>query len=152
MRVFKNAIDYKLPERARNAAIVRFFHLFRNELGDLDKELEQIEYQATQPPQRSFVDRARENIGNMIEQVMPARQQPQAQVQPTMQAPPQQNIPIGGEIGETQLAATAPVAGSSLAGSDTLNPGAAQALYEGDTDAALAAQYAAKGGLMTLRR
>jgi len=152
MRVFKNAIDYKLPERARNAAMVRLFHAFRNEVEDIDKELEQLEYQSIQPAQRSFTDKATENIGNIIEKVMPTRLQPQAQVQPTIQAPPQQVMPTGGDAGETQLASTAPVAGSSLSESETLNPGAAQALYEGDTDAALAAQYAAGGGLMTLRK
>ena len=152
MRVFKNAIDYKLPERARNAAMVRLFHAFRNEVEDIDKELEQLEYQSTQPARRSFTDKATENIGNIIEKVMPTRLQPQAQVQPTIQAPPQQVMPTGGDAGETQLASTAPVAGSSLSESETLNPGAAQALYEGDTDAALAAQYAAGGGLMTLRK
>ena len=49
---------------------------------------------------------------------------------------------------------SSPVLGSSLDSSETLNPGAAQALYTGDTDSALAAQYgqAAQGGLMTLRR
>jgi hypothetical protein len=152
LRVYKNAIDYKLPERARNAAIVRLFHLFRNEIEGIDKDLEQLEYQSTQPAKRSFIDRATENIGNVIQRFMPARSEPQAQVQPTIQTPLQQVTPTGGDVGGTQLASTAPVAGSSLAESDTLNPGAAQALYEGDTDAALAAQYAAEGGLMTLRK
>ena len=47
-------------------------------------------------------------------------------------------------------------AGSSIMNSQTMNPGAAQALYTGNTDAALAAQYgggtqyAAGGGLMEL--
>ena len=132
--------------------MVRLFHAFRNEVEDIDKELEQLEYQSTQPTQRSFTDRAAENIGNVIQKIMPTRSEPQAQVQPTIQAPPQQVTPTGGDVGGTQLASTAPVAGSSLAESDTLNPGAAQALYEGDTDAALAAQYAASGGLMTLRK
>ena len=46
--------------------------------------------------------------------------------------------------------------GSSIMNSQAMNPGAAQALYTGDTDAALAAQYgggtqyAAGGGLMEL--
>jgi hypothetical protein len=47
-------------------------------------------------------------------------------------------------------------AGSSIMNSQTMNPGAAQALYTGNTDAALAAQYgggtqyAAGGGLMEM--
>ena len=46
--------------------------------------------------------------------------------------------------------------GSSIMNSQTMNPGAAQALYTGNTDAALAAQYgggtqyAAGGGLMEM--
>ncbi len=47
--------------------------------------------------------------------------------------------------------------GSSLAQSNVLTPGAAQALYTGDTDAALAAQFntptmAAEGGLISLKK
>ena len=75
-------------------------------------------------------------------------------------------MPQGPEVIEeqsTQMASAAPVqsmapvSGSSLDSSTTLNPGAAQALYQGDTDGALAEQYgntqtAAKGGLMTLRK
>ena len=70
-------------------------------------------------------------------------------------APPIANQPVQEDmVEETQMVSAAPVAGSSLDTSDTLTPGAAQALYTGDTDAALAAQYgaAAQGGLMTLRR
>ena len=77
--------------------------------------------------------------------------------------PVQPTVPQGPEVMEEQttemasaapVQSMAPVAGSSLDSSETLNPGAAQALYTGDTDSALAAQYgqAAQGGLMTLRK
>ena len=164
MRVFKNAIDYKLPERARNAAIVKMFNLFKPEIEQIDQELEALEIESMRPSKRrSFYEGVKENIGNKINEVMPkfgdqSNAQPVQPVQPT--------VPQGPAVMEeqsTEMASAAPaqsmapVAGSSLDFSSTLNPGAAQALYQGDTDGALAEQYgntqtAAQGGLMTLRR
>ena len=162
MRVFKNAIDYKLPERARNAAMIKMFNLFKPEIEQIDQELEALEIESMRPSKRrSFYEGVKENIGNKINEIMPNFNQDQANAQPV-----QQTVPQGPEVIEeqsTQMASAAPVqsmapvSGSSLDSSTTLNPGAAQALYQGDTDGALAEQYgntqtAAQGGLMTLRK
>ena len=156
MRVYKNAIDYKLPERARNAAMVRFFHVFRNEIEQIDKELEQMEYEATRPQgvqPRGIVegikDRIVEGVSGAAQAIAPARPQPQANVSPVI---PQVETEV-----ETTSVSNNPVEGSSLAQSNVLTPGAAQALYTGDTDAALAAQFnqptmAAEGGLISLKK
>lgn len=159
MRVFKNAIDYKLPERARNAAIIRMFNLFKPEIEQIDQELEALEREALRPSKRrSFIEGVQENIGNKINNLIPSTMQNQSNAQPV-----QPTVPQGPEVMEEQttemasaapVQSMAPVLGSSLDSSETLNPGAAQALYTGDTDSALAAQYgqAAQGGLMTLRK
>ena len=156
MRVYKNAIDYKLPERARNAAMVRFFHVFRNEIEQIDKELEQMEYEATRPQgvqPRGIVegikDRIVEGVSGAAQAIAPARPQPQANASPVI---PQVETEV-----ETTSVSNNPVEGSSLAQSNVLTPGAAQALYTGDTDAALAAQFnqptmAAEGGLISLKK
>jgi hypothetical protein len=156
MRVYKNAIDYKLPERARNAAMVRLFHIFRNEIEQIDKELEQMEYEATRPAQErprtimeGIRDRITEGVSGAAEMIMPSRPQPQADASPVIP-----DIPVERE---TTSVNNNPVEGSSLAQSNVLTPGAAQALYTGDTDAALAAQFnkptmAAKGGLISLKK
>ena len=59
----------------------------------------------------------------------------------------EQSIPptvVGANAAPTSPTSTAgsPVVGSSIAGSNELNPAAAAALYSGNTDAALANQYA----------
>ena len=161
MRVFKNAIDYKLPERARNAAMIKMFNLFKPEIEQIDQELEALELESMRPSKRrNFYQDVKEGIGNKFNEIMPNFGD-QSNAQPV-----QQTVPQGPEVIEeqsTQMASAAPVqsmapvAGSSLDSSSTLNPGAAQALYQGDTDGALAEQYgntqtAAQGGLMTLRR
>ena len=156
MRVYKNAIDYKLPERARNAAMVRLFHIFRNEIEQIDKELEAMEYEATRPAQErprtimeGIRDRITEGVSGAAEMIMPSRPQPQADASPVIP-----DIPVERE---TTSVNNNPVEGSSLAQSNVLTPGAAQALYTGDTDAALAAQFntptmAAEGGLISLKK
>ena len=80
---------------------------------------------------------------------MPSRPQPQADARPCIP-----DIPVERE---TTSVNNNPVEGSSLAQSNVLTPGAAQALYTGDTDAALAAQFntptmAAEGGLISLKK
>ena len=161
MRVVKNAIDYKLPERARNAAIVKMFNLFKPEIEQIDQELEALEMESMRPSKRrSFYEGVKENIGNKINEVMPNFGD-QSNAQPVQPTVPQGPSVIEEQSTEMASAAPvqsmAPVAGSSLDYSNTLNPGAAQALYQGDTDGALAEQYgntqtASQGGLMTLRR
>jgi len=112
-----------------------------------------MEQQALRPQKRrSFFEGVQENIGNKIQNLLPRKE---SSLQTPTMAPMAPNQPVQEEMmEETQMVSAAPVAGSSLDTSDTLTPGAAQALYTGDTDAALAAQYgaAAQGGLMTLRR
>ena len=153
MRVFKNAIDFRLPERARNMALARIFYVFRNDIEQIDRELESMEQEALRPQKRrSFLEGVQENIGNKIQNLLPRKE---SSLQTPTMAPMAPNQPVQEDmVEETQMVSAAPVAGSSLDTSDTLTPGAAQALYTGDTDAALAAQYgaAAQGGLMTLRR
>ena len=59
----------------------------------------------------------------------------------------EQSIPptvVGANAAPTSPTSTtgSPVVGSSIAGNQTLNPAAAASLYSGNTDAALANQYA----------
>ena len=137
------------------------FNLFKPEIEQIDQELEALEIESMRPSKRrSFYEGVKENIGNKINEVMP-KFGDQSNAQPVQPIAPQGPAVMEEQTTEMVSAAPvqsmAPVAGSSLDSSNTLNTGAAQALYTGDTDGALAAQYgntqtAAQGGLMTLRR
>ena len=162
MRVYRNAIDFKLPERLRNKAIIKFFQVFGEEINELDKELAQMEEAAIRKEtldsvkggaaatiiKEGFKD-VKEGIGGAIQSIKPDWMGQQSSVNMPTQLP---------QTGETEVATAGfgggtPAPGSMLGGTSQLNAPAAAALYTGDTDAALAAQYSAsKGGLMSLRR
>jgi len=161
MRVYRNAIDFKLPERLRNKAIIKFFQVFGEEINELDKELAQMEEAAIRKETLDSVKGGaaativkeglkdvKEGIGGVIESIKPDWMGQQSRVQMPTQLP---------TTGETEVATAGfgggtPAPGSILRGTSQLNAPAAQALYTGDTDAALAAQYASEGGLMSIRR
>jgi len=150
-----------LPERLRNKSIIKFFEVFGEEINELDKELAQMEEAAIRKETLDSVKGGaaativkeglkdvKEGIGGVIESIKPDWMGQQSGAQMPTQLP---------QTGETEVATAGfgggtPAPGSMLGGTSQLNAPAAAALYTGDTDAALAAQYASEGGLMSIRR
>jgi hypothetical protein len=177
MKVFKNALDANLPETIRLVNWNRFVRMFPEEFTAFDADLKEMETKQRmfdQSGQRmQGVSSTASKIKNSILQNMPTwkgikeggAKVIDEGVGPIPNTPnlfQQRNkIPglSGGDAPYADEAAGAydtSQAGSSIMNSPTMNPGAAQALYTGNTDAALAAQYgggtqyAAGGGLMEM--
>jgi hypothetical protein len=125
---------------------------FKTDLDDLDRTLASIE--AEQLRKNDFQD-LKSNISqpmtNNEEMINKFQEQKEKINQMNQQREfnqfREQSIPptvVGANAAPTSPTSTAgsPVVGSSIAGSNELNPAAAAALYSGNTDAALANQYA----------
>ena len=171
MRVYMNTIDDTLPEALRLLNFTKLVRMFPEEWQDFDKELAELEGEQRYFDNTQKIQSAPNEIKQATEGVKDMIMKGGANVLETLDAieptapemidkylnPPKKGgfadeavdlIP-GDELSSNRLT------GSSLTGSNVMNTQAAQALYTGDTDAALAynagqPQYAAEGGLMQL--
>ena len=171
MRVYMNTIDDTLPEALRLLNFTKLVRMFPEEWQDFDKELAELEGEQRYFDNTQKIQSAPDEIKEATEGVKDMIMKGGANVLETLDAieptapemidkylnPPKKGgfadeavdlIP-GDELSSNRLT------GSSLTGSNVMNTQAAQALYTGDTDAALAynagqPQYAAEGGLMQL--
>ena len=170
-RVLKNMVDVNLPETIRLANFARLVRMYPEEWIAFDEDLAELEMQQKKYNRSSMIDQQaqttkekwKEGMGNVINKAkeLPSEMwnsplNPKALDLLNKQAPPAAGGPeFAPEAAETTVYDSAK-AGSSIMNNPTMNPGAAQALYTGNTDAALAAQYgggtqyAAGGGLMEM--
>ena len=178
MKVFRNALDANLPETIRLVNWNRFVRMFPEEFMAFDADLKEMETRQRMFDQSgkriqgasSTASRVKDAIVQNIptfgdikkggakiidEGIGPFPNSPNLfqQRNKILPAPEGVDAPYADEAAGAYDTSQA---GSSIMNSQTMNPGAAQALYAGDTDAALAAQYgggtqyAAGGGLMEL--
>ena len=122
---------------------------FKKDLDDLDRTLASIESEQLMKNDwqnlKSNVDQPMTNNEEMINKFQEQREKINQQRE--FNRLREQSIPptvVGANAAPTSPTSTAgsPVVGSSIAGNQTLNPAAAASLYTGNTDAALANQYA----------
>ena len=167
-RVLKNMVDANLPETIRLANFARLVRMYPEEWMAFDQDLAELEMQQKKYNRSSMVDQkaqtTKEKIMEGAGQVIDRAKELPSQIYNSPLNPKIQDlIPDRPAAGGTDFAPDAvdatpynsASAGSSIMNSQTMNPGAAQALYTGNTDAALAAQYggtqyAAGGGLMEM--
>jgi len=168
-RVLKNMVDANLPETIRLANFARLVRMYPEEWIAFDQDLAELEMQQKKYNRSSMVDQkaqtTKEKIMEGAGQVIDRAKELPSQIYESPLNPKIQDlIPDRPAAGGTDFAPDAvdatpynsASAGSSIMNSQTMNPGAAQALYTGNTDAALAAQYgggtqyAAGGGLMEM--
>ena len=168
-RVLKNMVDANLPETIRLANFARLVRMYPEEWMAFDQDLAELEMQQKKYNRSSMVDQkaqtTKEKIMEGAGQVIDRAKELPSQIYNSPLNPKIQDlIPDRPAAGGTDFAPEATdampydsaSAGSSIMNSQTMNPGAAQALYTGNTDAALAAQYgggtqyAAGGGLMEM--
>jgi len=152
MKAFKYLMDPSNPKNSIAAAraLETIGLNFKQDLDDLDRTLASIE--AEQLRSNDF-----QNLKTQFEAGAPTGNQDQinqmkekineVQKQREFNKFREQSIPptvVGANAAPTSPTSTAgsPVVGSSIAGNQTLNPAAAASLYTGNTDAALANQYA----------
>jgi len=173
MRVFKNALDSNLPETIRLANWNRFVRMFPEEFTAFDADLKEMETKQRMFDQSgkriqgasSTASRVKDAIVKNIPSMDDIKSAPQKIIDMPLNTPnllqtrDKVPVPQGADAPYADEAAGSydtSQAGSSIMNSQTMNPGAAQALYTGNTDAALAAQYgggtqyAAGGGLMEM--
>jgi len=171
MRVYMNTIDDTLPEALRLLNFTKLVRMFPEEWQDFDKELAELEGEQRYFDNTKKIEQAPNEIKEATQGVKDMIMKGGANVLEGLDAieptgpemidkylnPPNEGgfadeavdlIP-GDELSSNRLT------GSSLTGSNVMNTAAAQALYTGNTDAALAynagqPQYAAEGGLMQL--
>jgi len=170
-RVLKNMVDANLPETIRLANFARLVRMYPEEWIAFDADLAELEQDQKKFNRTNKVDQQMkstkekfmEGAGNVMDK---AKELPgqiyNSPLNPKigdMFSKPQK--PSGPEFAPEASDAAAPAYDSSSAGSiinrnQNFNPAAAGALYTGNTDAALAAQYgggtqyAAGGGLMEM--
>jgi hypothetical protein len=167
-RVLKNMVDANLPETIRLANFARLVRMYPEEWMAFDQDLAELEMQQKKYNRSSMVDqraqttkeKIMEGAGQVIDRVKELPSQIyESPLNPKIQdLIPNKPAPSGTDFAPDAVDATpynSASAGSSIMNSQTMNPGAAQALYTGNTDAALAAQYggtqyAAGGGLMEM--
>ena len=178
MKVFRNALDTNLPETIRLVNWNRFVRMFPEEFMAFDADLKEMETKQRMFDQSgkriqgasSTASRVKDAIVQNIptwgdikeggakiidEGIGPIPNTPNLfqQRNKILPAPEGVDAPYADEAAGAYDTSKA---GSSIMNSQTMNPGAAQALYTGNTDAALAAQYgggtqyAAGGGLMEM--
>tara|TARA_R100000700_G_C3179389_1_gene155777 strand:- start:3020 stop:6388 length:3369 start_codon:yes stop_codon:yes gene_type:complete len=172
MKVFKNSLDANLPETIRLANIARIYRMFPEEFTAFDADLAEMEQQQRiydrsgrlQAQGASVGEKVKDAIIENIPSVEDLKSIPgniiDSPYNPNLlQQMRKPDVPPGGvdaPYADEAGAYDTSQAGSSIMNSQTMNPSAAQALYTGNTDAALAAQYggstqyAAGGGLMEL--
>jgi len=183
-RVLKNMVNVNLPETIRLANFARLVRMYPEEWIAFDEDLAELEMQQKKYNRSSMMDqrkktlneKAKEALINTGNTILDKVTNPLdtlgegfdlikkgADIDPTpsiispknyFSSPPAAGGPeFAPEAAEVYDSAKA---GSSIMNNSTMNPGAAQALYTGNTDAALAAQYgggtqyAAGGGLMEM--
>ena len=170
-RVLKNALDKNLPETMNLANWYRFVRMFPDEWMAFDADLKEMETQQRMFDQSGKRIQNANTIGskikNAIVENLPSMEDIKNAPQNIIDSPYNtpnllQSEKVVPPVEDSSYATEAPASydmsqlGSSIMNSQTMNPGAAQALYTGNTDAALAAQYggdtqyAAGGGLMEL--
>jgi hypothetical protein len=173
MKVFTNSLDSNLPETIRLVNIARIMRMFPEEFTAFDADLAEMEQQQRMYDRSNRLQQkgasTGEKVKDAIMESIPTADELKSIPKKIIDSPLNPNL--------LQLRNKAPAAvddtvapyadeaagaydtsrvGSSIMNSQAMNPGAAQALYTGDTDAALAAQYgggtqyAAGGGLMEL--
>tara|TARA_R100000654_G_scaffold1701_2_gene6260 strand:- start:336 stop:3725 length:3390 start_codon:yes stop_codon:yes gene_type:complete len=176
MRVMKNALNTNLPETVRLQNMFRIVRMYPEEWMQFDADLVEMEAMQRKQDMReqaavtagSTTERIKDAITeNVIQPGLNYLTNPGEAIKDISNIPGNNSImrrlsnPPPPAAGNTST--EAPLAqgydtsrvGSSIMQNPTMNSGAAQALYTGDTDAALAAQYgntqyAAGGGLMEL--
>jgi len=177
MAVTRNILDSNLNEAIRLANFSRLVRMYPEEWGDFDRELYELEQREKIYRRSKFVQqdagsnwqRAKEvlkqnipsarDVGGALKKAVV---EPWG-IDPSLQKSLQKTSRPGGapddlapEAEEAGGAYDSSRVGSSIMNNQTMNPAAAGALYAGNTDAALAAQYgggtqfAAGGGLMEL--
>jgi hypothetical protein len=151
MKAFQYLLNPNNPKNsimaARMAEVIGLN--FKKDLDDLDRTLASVE--SEQLRKNDFQDlksninppltQSEEMINKFQEQKEKINQQREFNKLREQSIPP---TVVGANAAPTSPTSTAgsPVVGSSIAGSNELNPAAAAALYSGNTDAALANQYA----------
>jgi len=173
MKVLRNMWDTNLPETVRLANFHRLVRMYPEEWMEFDKDLAELERQ-----QRVYDDtqQVRQTSGTTGERIRDAVTENAPSWEDIKSLPGK--VPLNPSLmkeynkrkappsGPDAIAPEAPYAedtgydmsqtGSSITNNPTMNPAAAGALYTGNTDAALAAQYgggtqyAAGGGLMEM--
>ena len=170
MRVYMNTIDDTLPEALRVLNFQKLVRMYPEEWQDFDKELAELEneqryYDNTGKMMNRPKDLmgqvsnmagnvadAGKNVIDTLDAIEPSMMEKMFENKPDS-ALPADVVPDAGMEPQANLSANQ--TGSSLMASNVMNPQAAQALYAGDTDAALAynagqPRYAAGGGLMQM--
>ena len=175
MKVFKNALDANLPETIRLVNWNRFVRMFPEEFMAFDADLKEMETRQRMYDQSgrriqnasSTLGKIKSSIVDKLPSWQDIKDAPQNIIDspyntPNLLQTREPNVPVteGGVdapyADEAAGAYDTSQVGSSIMNSQVMNPGAAQALYTGNTDAALAAQYgggthyAAGGGLMEM--
>jgi len=151
MKAFKYLVDPSTTKTSIAAAraLETIGLNFKAELDDLDRTLASIE---SEELRKQDIQNFKESIENPLTGNEEQLQKIQEQMNQMNQKREfnkfrEQSIPptvVGANAAPTSPTSTAgsPVVGSSIAGSSELNPAAAAALYAGNTDEALANQYA----------
>tara|TARA_R100001082_G_scaffold11495_1_gene6220 strand:+ start:7 stop:669 length:663 start_codon:yes stop_codon:yes gene_type:complete len=175
MRVYMNTIDDTLPEALRLLNFSKLVRMFPEEWQDFDQELAELEadqrYYDTTKKLSNTPNEIKQSTQGMKDMIMEGGANVLKGLDAIEPTAPEMidrylNPPKKGGFADEAIdlvpdsAAEADLSsnrltGSSLTGSNVMNTQAAQALYTGDTDAALAynagqPQYAAEGGLMQL--
>jgi len=172
MRVLKNLLDVNLPSTIRQANFARLVRMYPEEFAAYDADLAEMEQVQKEYNRNSRIAQGAKSVRRRIlDDVSSAVKNVPSQVKNLFNSPlnpnvldllPNQSPPSGAP----QFAPEAPdasvggydsaSAGSVINRNQNFNPAAAGALYTGNTDAALAAQYgggtqyAAGGGLMEM--
>ena len=171
MRVWMNMMDANLPETIRVANWVRLVRMYPEEFTEFDKDLAEMEKAQRQlntmqsQTQRSKSTRgkiaeAANKAATAVKNTMDTYNKYNEYVNPnyfnltTPDEPPQPGLEDSMYAPEATSYDTSSV-GSSITNNPVMNPAAAAELYKGNTDAALAnqfaggaTQYAADGGIM----
>jgi hypothetical protein len=170
-RVLKNMTDANLPETIRIANFARLVRMYPEEWIAFDADLAELEQDQKKFNRTNKVNqqmestkgKVMEGIGDVIDrakdvpgQIYNSPLNPKIQDLIPERAPPS-GSQFAPESGDASVAPyDAASAGSIINNNQNFNPQAAGALYTGNTDAALAAQYgggtqyAAGGGLMEM--
>jgi hypothetical protein len=174
LRVFMNMMDANLPETIRMANFARLVRMYPEEWMEFDKDLAEMEQAQRQlNTQSQATQHSKSTMGKLAEQVNKAAtsiKEGADKVLPWVDwANPsayealteEKDETPAPDLGDSMYAPQAPLSydsskvGSSITNNPVMNPAAAASLYAGNTDQALAnqfaggaTQYAADGGIM----
>jgi hypothetical protein len=161
MRNWKNAMDDTLPEVLRLRNFERLIQAMPDEYEEWQVSLRDME---NANKRQNLINQNKQSARGIVDQIDQAIPQVLSGVGRAAEATPtwaKDTGAIGNVMGWNQppadMAQEAPVAtsgsevGSSITGSNVMNPGAAAELYTGNTDAALANQYGGmnQGGIVS---